>query len=812
MAAINDLIAQVENPELRARLEQEVARLNRQKKFGLVFEDHMPECTPLYDVPIRRGSHVALRTQKDIQKIYMVIDIKSDKAICYCDSDKEQSEYALSDLVAVAQFGEPIYPYLKQLDSVCNAPDSDLWHALIEADNYHALQLLCYLYAGKVDCIYIDPPYNTGAKDWKYNNDYVDGNDSYRHSKWLSMMEKRLKLAKKLLNPKDSVMIVTIDEKEYLHLGCLLEELFPDATIQTVTNVINPKGVTQGRFARVEEYIIYVFIGDAQLSPWKDSMLGNVEKSNKVRWAVLLRSGNNSQRADRKNMFYPIYIDPINKRVVSAGEALPFDQHPIIGEQENGYDVAWPIRTDGSEGNWSVGYSTLNRLISEGYVSLGGYDKKRKTWAITYLNEKIRAQIDTGDVIITDRNPVTGVVDVEYQTSKSHEVRTVWNRALHNAGTYGSDILTAIIGKSKSFSFPKSVYAVHDAIAMVTLHKPNALVVDFFAGSGTTLNAIALLNQEDGGHRRCILVTNNEVSAEEAKQLSSDGVRPGETEWIENGICHSVTWPRVKNCIAGKRLDGVDIPGEYYAMRTIDSEQSRSVYQIGFVQSSADMPVSVKKQIVAMLGKERLPQSVVKKECAYAISEKHEVAILFDPNACDEFVETLTDNPQVTDIYVVTDKKPVFDGVKQRLVEQAGKYYQEQTEKRLMSLGFETNAAFFKLGFLDKTSVALGRQFNELLPVLWMKAGAIGPCPSFEHDESIQTLIFDENRFAVLLDETSFPAFEQEINLHPQIQTIYIVTDYEVGFRAMSDVLVGKKCYQLYRDYLDNFRINQGRA
>ena len=90
--------------------------------------------------------------------------------------------------------------------SVCNAADSDLWHILIEADNYHALQLLEYLYAGKVDCIYIDPPYNTGAKDWKYNNDYVDGADTYRHSKWLSMMERRLKLAKKILNPHGSVL------------------------------------------------------------------------------------------------------------------------------------------------------------------------------------------------------------------------------------------------------------------------------------------------------------------------------------------------------------------------------------------------------------------------------------------------------------------------------------------------------------------------------------------------------------------------------------------------------------------------------
>ena len=133
-------------------------------------------------------------------------------------------------------------PTLKPLDAVQNAPDSDLWHTMIEADNYHALQLLEYLYAEKVDCIYIDPPYNTGAKDWKYNNDYVDSSDAYRHSKWLSMMEKRLKIAKKLLeSARTPYLIVTIDEKEYLHLGCLLEELFPDATnSDDISTMINP--------------------------------------------------------------------------------------------------------------------------------------------------------------------------------------------------------------------------------------------------------------------------------------------------------------------------------------------------------------------------------------------------------------------------------------------------------------------------------------------------------------------------------------------------------------------------------------------
>lgn len=155
MAAINDLIHQIENPELRERIQQEVERMNKQKKFGLVFEEHLPECTPLYDVPVRKGSTVALKSGK-VSDNYVVLTVTDGQATCLPRAGGEPVNFAANELVTIAEFGEPIYPYLKPIDTVCNAPDSDLWHTLIEADNYHALQLLEYLYAGKVDCIYID--------------------------------------------------------------------------------------------------------------------------------------------------------------------------------------------------------------------------------------------------------------------------------------------------------------------------------------------------------------------------------------------------------------------------------------------------------------------------------------------------------------------------------------------------------------------------------------------------------------------------------------------------------------------------------
>ena len=152
----------------------------------------------------------------------------------------------LADLVVVAEFRDPIYPGLVSTGTVERGGDKP-YHSVINAENFHALQTLLFTHRGKVDAIYIDPPYNTGARDWKYNNDYVESDDQYRHSKWLAFMERRLLLAKELLNPDDSVLIVTIDEKEYLRLGLLLEQMFPEATIQMVTTSINPSGRRSGR-------------------------------------------------------------------------------------------------------------------------------------------------------------------------------------------------------------------------------------------------------------------------------------------------------------------------------------------------------------------------------------------------------------------------------------------------------------------------------------------------------------------------------------------------------------------------------------
>lgn len=701
MAAINDLISQIQDETLRNRIQEEVSKMAKQKKFGLVFEEHMPESTPLYDMPIKRGCNVMRRDSKDDKSIYVVLKVEGDTAVCVKPEQKDEAvTFELKDIVRVAEFGEPIYPYLKPLDSVCNAPDSDLWHTLIEADNYHALQLLEYLYAGKVDCIYIDPPYNTGAKDWKYNNDYVDGNDAYRHSKWLSFMQRRLQLAKKLLNPKDSVLIVTIDEKEYLHLGCLLEEMFPEARMQMITTVISAKGVVRtGQLSRVEEYIFILEWGGSCVCSSIYNMLDDEvkkESDRSIEWLGFRRRAPQAKRNSRPNQFYPIYVNNVDGKIASIGDVV---QHGIDRNSifvPDGCTALWPLSKDGDERLWSLVPEQARLNFEKGYLKVNNWNSANKSGTVYYLPSGTIKDIENGKATIVGYN-TDGSVEAKYHSEGTTPPKRVWNMKTHNAETYGTNILNAIIGKR--FDYPKSLYAVHDVIRFFVANKPNAIIVDFFSGSGTTLHAVNLLNAEDGGHRRCIMVTNNEVSADEAKMLKDKGYQPGDAEWEKLGIAHYVTWPRTVCSIKGQDVNGNPLKGDY-------------------------------------LGSE----------------------------------------------------PPMH-----------------------MADGFKANAAFFKLGFLDPTAVSLGMRFSEMLPTLWLKTGAKGKCPELAGEQVPDMLILPENQFAVLINENTFADFAEKLAEHPEIQTVFLATDYEVNYQSMVKNLNVENAYQLYRDYLDHFRVNRGR-
>lgn len=708
MAAIEELVRSIADTRLRDALAAEVARLKATKKFGLVFEEHLPETVLLPGLAIKVGTRVMLKNDPH-NLAFRVIEEVNGKRVKVVPDHATKSGVIRgltesivnaavvmnrSDLVVAKAFGEPMYPALIPIDAVERAPGKP-WHVLISADNYHALQLLQYGYQGKVDLIYIDPPYNSGARDWKYNNNYIDGNDLWRHSKWLSMMKKRLQLARQLLRPDDGVLIVTIDEHEVHHLGLLLGELLPNYYRQMVTIIINPKGVTQGRFSRVEEYAFFCFGPKASVTGRGDDLLTpEVEENGDAapRWKGLLRSGTNAARKDRKNMYYPILIDSGRGAVVGTGDPLPFDKNAPIGKKIDGYDAVWPVRADGSEGNWGVGHTTLRQLIAKGYVALGGYNEARKTWGITYLSRKLQTQIAGGAIEIVRFDKVRNVVEIRYAEMASRQIKAVWHRTSHDAGAYGSDLLREMLGRGRTFSFPKSVYAVRDSLAAIVRDRKDAIIVDFFAGSATTANATAMVNAEDGGRRRCILVTNNEVSEQTARELLEQGVQPDSKQWEREGIAEAVTWPRVMACLTGRRPDGSKILGEYL------------------------------------------------------------------------------------------DGRPLADG-------------------------FEENAAYFRLDFLDPDEVSRGEQFEAVIPILWMLAGSVGACAISKGGG--KWFIPSGNRFAVLMKEDCFAGFREELVKRDDITHVFLVTDSAEAFNDMSAVLGSPYiCLQLYRSYIDTFRIN----
>lgn len=334
--------------------------------------------------------------------------------------------------------------------------------------------------------------------------------------------------------------------------------------------------------------------------------------------------------------------------------------------------------------------------------------------------------------------------------------------------------------------------------------------MDFFAGSGTTLHAVNLLNAEDGGQRRCIMVTNNEVSEDEAKTLRNNGYQPGDTEWENLGVARYVTWPRTKLSIKGVDINGNSLKGEYFTTLKKTVEITRNIKQIAL--NANILNNEARKSILALIGKENLPQNLLKDNSHYIISEKYYTSIIFDLSYIDEYLEELNENNHITDIYIVTDNNSVFKKVKQQINELLGLISKDEIVKRPMADGFAANCAFFKLGFLDKTAVSLGRQFKELLPLLWLKAGAVGPCPKSANDATPAMLVLPQNKFAVLVDENYFVDFKERLEEHPEINYVYIVTNYEAGYRAKISELNVEHTFQLYRDYLDNFSINYRRS
>ena len=667
------------DPALANAISAEIKKLQNRREYGLVYEAHAPEGVRLWGKKILAGDIVnvlpprGVMETKDNSLEWKVVSINRKENTAHVirkvdDNAYDEKDVSVDDLVAYADFRQTIYPGLVEVDRVERGEKDDPYHVVINGENFHALQAMLWCYAGKVDCIYIDPPYNTGAKDWKYNNDYVDGNDQYKHSKWLSFMEQRLKLAKKLLNPKDSVLIVTIDEKEYLRLGMLLEQMFPEARMQMISSVINSSGSSRmTEFARANEYLYILNFGDSIPSALEldDAYLGNIKKSSTkdVRWDGLMRTGSGSMRVDSPNLFYPIFVSKDGKHFIGTGDIVPLGQSRESIILPDDVVAIFPIRSNGSEGRWRYSRESLLRIQKKGYVRLGNFTSRGM--GISYLSEGWQKKVENGSVKIVGYNEDGSVQLVAGDYIQKYIPNNQWFIPSHNATEYGTKLLQNFLSDRK-FPFPKSVYAVEDILRFFVTDKPNALIVDFFAGSGTTAHATMLLNHLDGGKRRSISITNNEIGPDTEKEfVTKKYLRPTDAEWQKYGIAKYITWERIKAAMTGINTKGEPIKGDYKFTEEFPMsegfKENAVFFDLKYEDGKAIRLNMAFKEIAPLLwmkagSKGRMIQDISPQ--GYDVSEQY--AILFDFLAAKDFIKAVK-------AYIVTDSEPLYQQIYKQL-------------------------------------------------------------------------------------------------------------------------------------------------
>ena len=505
-------------------------------------------------------------------------------------------------------------PERRILSDEADAPN----HTIIEADNLHALVALTYTHAGKIDVIYIDPPYNTGNKDFIYNDSYVDSEDSYRHSKWLSFMEKRLKIAKALLSDK-GVVFISIDDNEHANLKILCDDIFGyDNYEATITYVRKTSGKQDSsNFVKSTEYILVY----SKSKQWVASSLIAEEKvtgrynkiddsGRKYRETDLRKTGNADRRIDRPFMFYPFYYNPESKELRVSKE---IDN----SLRASGFVEVLPIKPDGEEGRWRWAYSSselsLSNLVAK---EMPKYPGKYTIYEKDYIDKK-----------------------EDIRTVKEH---TAWDRKEFNSDNAIADFKALGFG-NQDFPYPKSTELVKHIIYLS--NNKESIILDFFAGSGTTMHATMQLNAEDGGKRQCILVTNN-----------------------ENGICENVTYERNKRVIQGyttpkgEQVAGLSQNNLRYYKADFVSREPNNKNKRELVKAATDL-LCIKEGLYDE-SKITCNGKTLRKDYArrFADGEK-EMLIIYEPAVIKYIVEEIKswNDKEFIKIYVFSEGRYAFD-------------------------------------------------------------------------------------------------------------------------------------------------------
>lgn len=612
---------EVTDEGLRARLKAEFERTT--KKFGLVFERHSPEGIRMPQAQVRRGRTVIREADGTFHKVRAI----SDGVVTLVDEHGNLIEEKLANVTPARQFGEVVFPGLKALGSVRTGNPEDPAHVVINGENFHALEMLGYSHPDSVDLIYIDPPYNTGNKTWQYNDHYVGEQDSFRHSKWLSFMERRLTLAKKLLKP-TGVIIVAIDDNEHHRLRILMDEIFGDQNF--LANLTWQGGVkNDSRFGGggVDYQIAYGRSKDTLIendTRWKDLKPGfdQVLAAASQAWS---ESGNDAAAASALMREWwksnGDGLDPgmkMNNRIDEQGRVYQTDQLRSPNPRPNlQYDLLHPetgLPVRMHPNGWVYSEERMAEKVAEGRIEFGK-DHTTSPRYRRYLDE------------VSTRVP-----------------ENVFKSERH----VGSKHLANVLG-DKRFPFPKDHNVLMRWFRMVA--PKDAVILDFFGGSGTTAEAVIRLNAEDQGTRQCLLVTNNELSAKDDAALRKAGHGPGSAEYEAKGVFHDVTKPRIETVVTGVRHDGSaysdGLPANVEFLELAYLEESRVHAALEYERLA---PLFWLKSGAVGTAVQRTGDS------AYEWNEESSMAVLFDAGKAAELAEALaTKQNRVKHVFIITD-------------------------------------------------------------------------------------------------------------------------------------------------------------
>lgn len=436
----------------------------------------------------------------------------------------------------------------KIVDSI-NGLDENIDGLLIHSENFQALNLLQEKYREQVKCVYIDPPYNAQSSEILYKN-------TFKHSSWLSLIENRVSESLLLLN-NDSVMTIAIDEVEQTRLGELLRVLAPEKERTAVTIVHNPSGQQGDNFSFTNEfaYFVYSNIKNVIGKETRD------EEGTDVR-TFRDNSGNNNLRTDAANCFYPIYVK--DSKIIGFGDVCNDEYHPMSKNipLDDGVIAIYPIDNNGVEKKWVFARNTVDTILDELWVD---FDKRRKDYDI------IRSKM-------------------------VFRYKTTWTDKKYSANSYGSTLLTAMFKKT-DFKYPKSIHTVTDCVKACLSDNKSGVVLDYFAGSGTTGHAVINLNREDGGNRKYILVEMGEyfdtvTKPRIVKVIYSEDWKDGKPV-SRKGSSHAFKYIRLESyedTLNNLKMESKEIP-----LQTDVSEQYMVNYMLDIETNRSDSLLNIDK-------------------------------------------------------------------------------------------------------------------------------------------------------------------------------------------------------------------------